>query len=142
MLKLMTTLPDQFVGVSATRQVDAKDYETVLMPAIDCALRKHDRVRVLYQLTPEFTGFTAGAMRDDAKFGLANRKAWARVAVVTDVHWVAHAARVFAFLMPGPVKVFSNQERADAEKWIAAWGSFPTGLAMCGSEPTRHCRGT
>jgi hypothetical protein len=39
MLKLMTTLPDHMVGVSATGQVDTKDYETVLMPAIDAALR-------------------------------------------------------------------------------------------------------
>ena len=89
------------------------------MPAIDAALLKHKRVRVLYQLTPEFTGFTSAAMWDDFKLGLANRKAWERIAVVTDVHWVAHATRMFAFLMPGLVKVFSNDERPDAEKWIA-----------------------
>jgi hypothetical protein len=120
MMKLLPNFPDHVVAVSASGQVDAKDYETVLMPAIDAALKRHDRVRVLYQLTPEFTGFTAGAMWDDAKIGLGNWKAWERVAVVTDVHWVAHAARMFAFLMPGVVKVFSNAQSPEAQTWIAA----------------------
>jgi hypothetical protein len=39
---------------------------------------------------------------------------------VTDVHWVANATRMFAFLLPGLVKVFSNEEQSDAEEWIAA----------------------
>jgi hypothetical protein len=113
MMKLLTHLPDHIVGVSASGQIDAKDYETVLIPAIDSALQKHKRIRVFYQLT-------AGAMWDDAKLGLAHLRAWERIAVVTDVHWVAHATRMFAFLLPGQVKVFSNEEQSDAEKWIAA----------------------
>jgi hypothetical protein len=120
MMTLLTNLPDHVVRVRASDLVDAKDYETVLMPAITSALTKHDRVRLLYQLTLDFTGFSSAAMWDDAKVGLANWKAWERIAVVTDVHWVAHAMRMFAFLIPGQVKVFSNDARADAEKWIAA----------------------
>ena len=120
MMKLLTNLPDHVVGVSATGQIDAKDYETVLIPAIDSALQKHKRIRVLYQLTTDFEGFTTGAMWDDAKLGLAHLRAWERIAVVTDVHWVANATRMFAFLLPGLVKVFSNEEQSDAEKWIAA----------------------
>jgi len=120
MMTLLADLPDSVVGVSASGEVDAKDYETVLVPAIDSALRKHERIRVLYQLAPDFTGFTSGAMWDDSKLGLAHWKKWERVAVVTDVGWVAHATRMFAFLMPGQVKVFSNKEKADAVGWIVA----------------------
>jgi len=120
MMKLLTHLPDFVVGVSAAGQIDATDYETVLIPAIDSALQRHKRIRVLYQLTPAFEGFTAGAVWDDSKLGLAHLKAWERIAVVTDVPWVANAARMFAFLLPGLVKVFSNAEQSDAEKWIAA----------------------
>lgn len=119
MMKLLTDLPDHVVGIEASGQVDAKDYESVLMPAIDAALQRHPRIRVLYQLTPEFTGFTAGSLWDDAKFGLANWKAWERIAVVTDVPWVAHALRMFAFAMPGRARVFSNEQRPDARAWIA-----------------------
>jgi len=120
MLKLIPNLPDFVVGVSASGEVDAKDYETVLMPALDLALTRHNRIRFLYQLTPEFSGFTSKAMWDDSKIGLAHWKAWELVALVTDVHWVANAARMFSFAMPGRVKVFANSEMADAEKWIAA----------------------
>jgi hypothetical protein len=75
---------------------------------------------MLYQITPAFTGFTPGALWDDGKLGFAHWTAWERIAVVTDVHWVAHATRMFAFLIPARVKVFSNAEQADAEAWIAA----------------------
>ncbi len=120
MMTLFTHFPDHVVGVSASGQVDAKDYETVLMPAIAAARARSDRVRLLYQLTPQFTGFTTAAMWDDAKLGLADWTAWERIAIVTDIHWVAHATRMFAFLMPGLVKVFPNEELADAQKWIVA----------------------
>lgn len=120
MMKLLTHLPDNVVGISASGEVDSKDYETVLIPAIEAALKKHDRIRVLYELTPEFRGFTAGAMWDDSRFGLAHWTAWERLALVTDVHWVANATRMFAFAMPGLIKVFPNSEQTEAEKWIVA----------------------
>jgi hypothetical protein len=59
-------------------------------------------------------------MGDDAKLGLANWNAWERIAVVTDVDWVVHATRMFAFMMPGLVKIFSKEPRPAAEKWVAA----------------------
>ena len=120
MMKLLANLPDNVVGITASGEVDAKDYETVLMPAIESALKKRDRIRVLYQLTPEFSGFTPGAMWDDAKLGVSHWKSFEKVAVVTDVHWIAHAIRMFAFAWPAPIRVFSNKEQPDAGKWIAA----------------------
>lgn len=120
MMKLLSHLPDNVVGIAASGLVDANDYEAVLIPAIETKLQKHARIRVLYQLGPDFIGFTTGAMWDDAKVGLAHWKVWERVAVVTDVPWVAHATRMFKFLMPSVVRVFSMNEQADAEKWIAA----------------------
>ena len=120
MMKLLSHLPDNVVGIAASGHIDANDYEAVLVPAIETALQQHQRIRMLYQLGPDFIGFTTGAMWHDAKVGLAHRKVWERVAVVTDVRWVAHATRMFKFLMPGVIRVFSLNEQADAEKWVAA----------------------
>ncbi len=120
MIELLPNLPDHVVGISAYGQVTAADYETILIPAIDVALKKHDRIRMLYQIGPQFTGFTAGAMWDDLKIGVAHMRAWERIAVVTDHNWIASATRMFGFAMPCPVKVFSSDELADAEAWIAA----------------------
>lgn len=120
MIELLPNLPDHIVGVSASGQVNAADYETILNPAIDAALKKHDRIRMLYQLGPQFTGFTSGAMWDDLKIGVAHFRQWEKIAVVTDHHWIASATQLFAFAIPCPVKVFSTNELGEAEAWIAA----------------------
>lgn len=119
MLELLLNLPDNTVGITASGQVDANDYETVLIPAVEAALKQHEKVRLLYELGSDFTGFTPGAMWDDMKLGIGHLRAWERIAVVTDVNWVANAIRMFGFAMPCPVKVFSSKDRAEAEEWIA-----------------------
>lgn len=120
MIHLLSDLPEHVVGIVASGQVDASDYETVIIPAIESALKEHGRVRVLYQLGPAFTGFTPGAMWDDMKVGLAHLNAWERIAVVTDEGWIAGATRLFGFAMPCPVRVFPNKEFAEAANWISA----------------------
>lgn len=120
MIALLPKLPDHVVGVTASGKINAADYETVLIPAVDAALKKHDRIRLLYQLGPQFTGFTAGAMWDDMKVGIGHLRKWERIAVVTDHDWVANAWRMFAFAIPCPVKIFSDKQLGEAERWIAA----------------------
>jgi hypothetical protein len=120
MIHLLPNLPSNTVGVTASGQVGAIDYETVLIPAVEAALKQHGKVRFLYQFSDDFTGFTAGAMWDDMKIGLAHLKAWEKLAVVTDFAWVANATSMFRFVMPCPVRVFSTRDRAEAEAWITA----------------------
>jgi hypothetical protein len=120
MMTLLGGLPDGVVGVAASGQVNAKDYENVLIPAIEQALGQHQRVRFLYHLTPSFTGFSPGAMWDDMKVGMAHLTAWEKVAVVTDLAWIANATKMFGFAMPGLVKVFGNAEMDEARAWIVS----------------------
>jgi hypothetical protein len=119
MIELLPNLPDKVVGIIASGQVTASDYENVVFPAIESTLEARGSVRILYQLGPAFTGFTAGAMWDDMKLGIAHLKAWEKIAVVTDFDWVAGAIRIFGFAMPCPVKVFSNNDFAEAVRWIS-----------------------
>lgn len=120
MLEVLRDLPANVVGVVASGKVTAGDYESVLIPAIESALKAHGSVHMLYQLGPAFSGFTPGAMWDDLKVGVAHLKAWKKIAVVTDVDWVAGATRIFAFTFPCPVRVFSNDHFGDAVRWVAA----------------------
>jgi hypothetical protein len=120
MIELLPNLPDKVVGIIASGQVTASDYENVVIPAIESTLEAHGSVRILYQLGPAFTGFTSGAMWDDMKLGIAHLKAWEKIAVVTDVDWVAGATHIFGFAIPCPVKVFSNNDFAEAASWIVA----------------------
>lgn len=120
MIELLPNLPEHVVGFVASGQVDASDYETVVVPAIESALKAHERVRLLYHLGPSLTGFTPGAMWDDMKVGIAHLSAWEKIAVVSDNGWVTNAIGLFGFAIPCPVRVLSNAELAKAQDWITA----------------------
>ena len=120
MLHEIPGLPDGAVGVTAQGTVTAHDYATVLVPALERALRTHPKIRFLYHLGADFGGFTAGALWDDAKVGIRHLTAFEKIAVVTDVAWLREAVRLFAFLMPCPVEVFGNDHLAEAKTWIRA----------------------
>ena len=42
-----------------------------------------------------------------------------KVAVVTDVDWIASAVRIFAFVIPCPVKLFHNDKLSEAKNWVS-----------------------
>ena len=120
MLELISDLPDNVVGVRASGWVGAEDYSKVLTPATEAAISRHGKVRVLYEIGPDFLGYTPGAMWDDMRLGLSHMRAWERIAVVTDNDWIAGAMRMFLFAMPFPSKVFKLAEMPQALEWIVA----------------------
>lgn len=120
MMTLLSDLPENVIGVVASGEVTADDYESVLMPAVESRLGAHPGLRVLYQLGPDFTGFSSGAMWDDLKLGVSHWRAWEKIAVVTDLDWADHATRFLQFMMPCPVKVFGNGDMAGARAWVSS----------------------
>ena len=117
-LQLIEGLPDSVVGVRAVGDVEDDDYEDVLVPAIDGCRRRHDKVRLLYVLGPDFTGFEADAMWEDAKLGARTFTSYERIAVVTDAAWLGRSARAMSWLMPGEVRAFHLDALDDATAWI------------------------
>jgi len=103
--------------------VTGEDYEKVLIPALQAKLETQKKIRLLYHLDKDFTGFTAGAMWDDAKFGLGHLTAFEAIAIVTDVVWITDAVKLFGFFLRCPVKVFGNNKLIEAEEWVTttAW---------------------
>ncbi len=120
MIKLLPNLSDDTIGLVASGRVSGHDYASVVVPAVEAALRKHTKLKLLYELGTDFTDFAPGAVWDDMKLGMAHLSAWEKVAVVTDVGWVANATNLFKFVIPCAVKVFHLKDRAEAEAWIAA----------------------
>ena len=111
-------LPDNVLGFAAKGTVTANDYEAVIIPAVEALFSRQRKVRFLYQLGEEFSGFEAAAMWDDAKLGLKHLSGWDRMAVVSDVEWIRAAIKIFALAIPGHVRVFHNSEFAEARQWI------------------------
>lgn len=120
MITLMPELPSGVVGLVASGKVTAEDYESIVIPAIERALKTHDKIHLIYQIGPEWTGFTSGAMWDDAKVGLSHMAAWEKVAVVTDVDWIRAGMKFFGFLVAGAVKIFDNNQLEEAKAWVAS----------------------
>lgn len=117
---VMEGLPDNVIGLSVHGVVGAKDYADTIVPLIDERLRRHDKLRLLYLVGPEFEAYTPGAVWSDARVGTMHLRDFEKVAVVSDVGWIRHAVRLFAPLMPGHVHVFGNDALAEAKAWIAA----------------------
>jgi hypothetical protein len=112
--------PAGVIAFRAVGKVEAGDYEDVLTPAIEAALSEHGKVRLVYELGPEFDGYSAGASWEDLKLGTSRLSKWERCAVVTDHRLIGDAVRAFGLLMPGDVKVFPVAELDDALAWAAA----------------------
>ena len=119
MIQLWTDLPDNILGLTARGEVTASDYEETLMPAVEDKLTRHEKIRVIYHVGEDFTGFSAGALWDDAKLGMSHFHAWERIALVTDVQWIATTIMAIDFLIPTEIKIFPCQHLNAAREWIA-----------------------
>lgn len=118
MIEQLTDLPAGTLGFSAHGTVTAADYRNVIVPDIEAAFAMNRKLRLLYHLGPDFTGFDAGAMWDDTMLGLRHWSGWERIALVTDVQWVRMIARAMGFTVPGEFRLFSNAELAEAKQWV------------------------
>jgi len=102
------------------RARSGNDYENVLVPALQAELADRGKIRFLYVLGSEFTGYDGAALWDDTKVGLDHWGAWERIALVTDKGTYQGMVKAFGFLMPGEVKVFPLAERDAAVAWVTA----------------------
>ena len=101
--------------------IDAEDYAEKIVPAIEAALARHEKIKILYRIGPEFESFTAGALWSDTRLGTANLTRFSKVALVTDIPWMRGAVRVFAPHRARPRCGSSRDKELDAAKaWIAA----------------------
>lgn len=118
MIQTIPNLPDNVVAVIASGEITASDYETSIIPAMEQAHEKHGKIRMLYQVKSDMCDYTAGAMWDDAKVGLQHFTHFEKVAVVTDNRVITGGVKTFAFLIPGEVRVFRNDDLEKAKTWI------------------------
>lgn len=120
MLEILPGLPDNVLGIKAVGEVEEDDYDDVLEPAIDDRLSRHEKIRLLYILGPEFEGYDGEAIWEDAKLGTKTFTSYDRIAVVTDADWVRRMVKAFGWLMPGEVDVYKLDDEVAARDWISA----------------------
>jgi hypothetical protein len=127
MLEIVAGFPERVLAFSVKGRLTKKDYGEVLIPTVNRALARYDKVSVYYEFGPDFTGIDAGAALADFKIGMKTLWRWERMAVVTDVEWIRIVVNVFRYLFfpvflifPGAARVFAMREAAEARRWIAA----------------------
>jgi hypothetical protein len=119
MINLMKGLPDNVIGFDAEGKVTGKDYETVLIPAVEEKLKTHKKISLLYHLGNGFDGFDLAAMMDDTKVGMGHLTAWDKIALVSDHETINMLAKFFGYIIPSQVKVFNNAQLEDAKRWVS-----------------------
>jgi len=120
MMELLKDFPGNVVAVSSSGQITRDDYSKVLVPAVEKALAENEKVRLYYQVGPDFSGMDPGAMWADTKVGMGHFLRWDKIAVVTDVEWMRMSIKGFGFLMPAEVQVFSIADASKAKEWVVA----------------------
>ena len=118
MLEPLKDLPPGIEGLKASGKVSKDDYDAVLEPMLERARRDNRRMRFLYEFGPQFEGFTPGGAWEDARMGLRFVRLFDGCAIVSDLGWLRDFTRVAGFLMPCPVRVFENQQREEAIRWL------------------------
>jgi hypothetical protein len=120
MIEQLKDFPANVMAFVCKGKVTKDDYETVLVPAVSEALKKHDKVRLYYETAGDFSGIDPGAVFTDFKVGMEHFTRWERIAVVTDVDWIKHTMQFFSFMMPAQMRIFPLSQAAEARSWIAA----------------------
>jgi hypothetical protein len=118
MLKPITDLSGTVVGFEAIGKVEADDYRNVLDPAVAKAVEAHGSVRLLLVLGDEYEGYAPGAMWQDTKVGLSDRKVWERIAVVSDHNRLTGALHLFAGMFPGELRTYPMDQLDEAKTWL------------------------
>ena len=122
MIEPLPDMPPGVVGFRVDGEVEREDYQDVLVPTLHAALAATGQLRTVY-LIEDLDEIEAGALWADAKLGfdlgVRQHGAWERSAIVTDIEWMARAARLFAWMIPGQARVYPVAELAAATAWAS-----------------------
>jgi hypothetical protein len=124
MIEPIVDMPPNVFGFRGSGKFARADYEQVLIPPLREAIEHGEKIRLLFQIGPDFHGVEADAVWTQAKadfgLGIKHLSAWERVAIVSDEDWVRHAVGLFGWVYPCELRVFSLSELEAAKKWLAA----------------------
>jgi SpoIIAA-like len=107
------------LGFKVDGALHADDYRQVLLPAVEAAIQRGEKVRIVL-VFEGFDRLSGGALWQDLKLGVEHLTHWERIALVTDIDWMIHLTALFGWMTPGELKRFPLAEREAAIAWVAA----------------------
>lgn len=118
MIEIMQGLPENVLGVIYSGKVTGEDYDDVLIPIFKEKLNKFGKIRLLYQINTGISHFSWSSYLEDTKISW-HLFSFEKVAIVSDIHWIDESVKLFAFMMPMPVKAFTGDRIDEAKAWIS-----------------------
>jgi hypothetical protein len=113
-IELIKGLPRNIVGIAVTGRVTMRECRQVLIPEMEKRLKRHDKIRLYYELGSRFPG----AGWDDLDLGIERAVRCERVAIVTDIGWVRLTVKALRFLIPSEIRVFATTQAPEGRAWI------------------------
>src|SRR5277367_4385558 len=107
----MTDLPNGVHGLQARGTLTSDDYDRVFAPLVDHRRHGDQRLRLLYQIGPNFNRLTPGALWADSRLGARYLPLLDGCALATDIDWIRDPGRSIATWMPCPMRVYDNAYR-------------------------------
>ena len=133
MIEIVDGLPQNVVGFAVSGRLTMDDCREVLVPAVEKSLKRHENIRLYYELNSRFPG----ASWDDLDLGLEHLARCERVAIVTDIGWVRLTVKALRFLIPSEIRVFATIRAEEGREWIRA---RPGARAAIEAEPPLRTR--
>src|ERR1700720_4450373 len=116
MIQVVEGLPDNIVGIVAKGRLTNNDWDKVLKPLFETSLKRHEKVRLYYEIGCRFPGAAWGNLR----LGIENAPQWGRGGIVTDGRWLRDTINALRFLMQAEVRVFSMSDACQGRTWISS----------------------
>ncbi len=117
MIEQLPTGSDQVLGFKMSGKLHDEDYKH-FVPAVDAAVAKHGKVRMLAQFH-DFHGWDARALWDDIKFSTTHCTKIDRIALVGEKSWEKWMAAVCKPFTMAKIRYFDASELDAAKAWLA-----------------------
>ncbi len=90
-----------------------------LSPVVDELLKKHDKIRVMFEMV-DFHGWETAALWDDIKFDAKHFSDIERLAMVGDRKWEKGMSKFCSIFTTANIRYFDRSEMNEARYWLEA----------------------
>lgn len=110
--------PDNVAAFRALGEVTKKDYDEVVVPAVEALVNRTDELNFLLDLDTDLANYTMGAWFEDIMIGFKNLGKWHKAAIVTNSEKIISFTNAFSYIAPGEYKGFKKDELEVALLWV------------------------
>ncbi len=122
MIETLDGMPAGTIGFRVSARVTGEEFREVLLPPLRAAVDAGE-VRMVFAVGPGFQSLEPAALVEDTwtalTLGFGHARAWKRIALATDVDWIASAWHMFSWMTLAEVKLYELDELDDAKAWVA-----------------------